>query len=128
MAELTRCSSCVCSAVAALIAKAAGGDRIIDLLFHLPESYLDRSARPTIRTARPGTVATLVRTQPDDAKLTDELYLTFFARPPTVDETAVAVAHLRKHAADRRQGREHTGQVQRVLRHQDECGQNTVQQ
>ncbi|MFO1028981.1 MAG: ATP-dependent DNA helicase RecG [Acetobacteraceae bacterium] len=46
-------------AVAALIAKAAGGDRIIDLLFHLPESYLDRSARPTIRTARPGTVATL---------------------------------------------------------------------
>jgi ATP-dependent DNA helicase RecG len=46
-------------AVAALIAKAAGGDRIIDLLFHLPESYLDRSARPTIRAARPGTVATL---------------------------------------------------------------------
>src|SRR3954452_6130862 len=46
-------------AVATLIAKAAGGDRVIDLLFHLPESYLDRSARPTIRTARPGTVATL---------------------------------------------------------------------
>ena len=46
-------------AVAALIAKAAGGDRVIDLLFHMPESYLDRSARPTIRTAQPGTVATL---------------------------------------------------------------------
>ncbi len=46
-------------AVAALIARAAGGDRVIDLLFHMPESYLDRSARPTIRGAKPGTVATL---------------------------------------------------------------------
>ncbi|HEY0185009.1 MAG TPA: ATP-dependent DNA helicase RecG [Rhodopila sp.] len=46
-------------AVAALIARAAGGDRVIDLLFHMPESYLDRSARPTIRTAKPGSVATL---------------------------------------------------------------------
>jgi ATP-dependent DNA helicase RecG len=46
-------------AVAKLIARAAGGDRVIDLLFHMPESYLDRSARPTIRDARPGTVATL---------------------------------------------------------------------
>jgi ATP-dependent DNA helicase RecG len=45
--------------VAALIARAAGGERVIDLLFHMPESYLDRSARPTIRNARPGTVATL---------------------------------------------------------------------
>jgi ATP-dependent DNA helicase RecG len=47
------------SAVAALIARATGGDRVIDLLFHMPESYLDRSARPTIRDASPGTVATL---------------------------------------------------------------------
>jgi ATP-dependent DNA helicase RecG len=46
-------------AVAALIARAAGGDRLIDLLFHMPESYLDRSARPTIRDAKAGTVATL---------------------------------------------------------------------
>ncbi|HEY1412431.1 MAG TPA: DEAD/DEAH box helicase, partial [Rhodopila sp.] len=46
-------------AVAALIARAAGGDRVIDLLFHMPESYLDRSARPTIHAAKPGTVATL---------------------------------------------------------------------
>jgi ATP-dependent DNA helicase RecG len=45
--------------VAALVARAAGGARVIDLLFHMPESYLDRSARPTIRTAKPGTVATL---------------------------------------------------------------------
>ncbi|MGD0434320.1 MAG: ATP-dependent DNA helicase RecG [Acetobacteraceae bacterium] len=46
-------------AVAKLIARAAGGERVIDLLFHLPESYLDRSARPTIRAAQAGTVATL---------------------------------------------------------------------
>jgi ATP-dependent DNA helicase RecG len=46
-------------AVARLIARAAGGDRIIDLLFHIPESYLDRRARPTIHSARPGGVATL---------------------------------------------------------------------
>ena len=45
--------------VASLIARAAGGDRVIDLLFHMPDSYLDRSARPTIRSATPGTVATL---------------------------------------------------------------------
>jgi ATP-dependent DNA helicase RecG len=32
---------------------------VIDLLFHMPESYLDRRHRPTIRAARPGVVATL---------------------------------------------------------------------
>jgi ATP-dependent DNA helicase RecG len=45
--------------VGALIAKAAGGERVIDLLFHLPESYLDRRQRPTISQARPGQIATL---------------------------------------------------------------------
>jgi ATP-dependent DNA helicase RecG len=45
--------------VGALIAKVAGGERVIDLLFHLPESYLDRRQRPTIAQARPGQVATL---------------------------------------------------------------------
>jgi hypothetical protein len=49
-----------------------------------------------------GTVARLARAQPDDAKLTEELYLTFFARFPAADETAVAVGHLRKYPADRR--------------------------
>ena len=53
-----------------------------------------------------GTVARLTREHADDAKLTEDLYLTFFARPPTAEETAVAVAHLRKHAADRRRGAE----------------------
>jgi ATP-dependent DNA helicase RecG len=46
-------------AVAALIAKVAGGERVIDLLFHLPESYLDRRRRPTIATAKPGQISTL---------------------------------------------------------------------
>ncbi len=46
-------------ALAGLIKRATGGERVIDLLFHLPESYLDRRHRPTIRDARPGTVATL---------------------------------------------------------------------
>ncbi|MBN9560054.1 MAG: ATP-dependent DNA helicase RecG [Alphaproteobacteria bacterium] len=46
-------------AVAKLIARAAGGDRVIDLLFHLPESYLDRRDRPTIARAVPGRIATL---------------------------------------------------------------------
>jgi ATP-dependent DNA helicase RecG len=45
--------------VAALIAKVAGGNRIVDLLFHLPESYLDRRHRPTIALAKPGEIATL---------------------------------------------------------------------
>jgi len=46
-------------ALAGLIARAAGGERVLDLLFHLPESYLDRRARPTIAEARPGQTATL---------------------------------------------------------------------
>ncbi len=46
-------------ALAGLIAKAAGGERVIDLLFHLPNSYVDRRDRPTIATARPGQTATL---------------------------------------------------------------------
>jgi ATP-dependent DNA helicase RecG len=41
------------------MARAVGGERVIDLLFHMPESYLDRSARPTIRAARAGQIATL---------------------------------------------------------------------
>jgi ATP-dependent DNA helicase RecG len=46
-------------AVSTLIAKAAGGERVIDLLFHLPESYVDRRHTPTIAAARPGQIATL---------------------------------------------------------------------
>ncbi len=42
-----------------LFAKATGGERVIDVLFHMPESYVDRRVRPTIAAARPGQVATL---------------------------------------------------------------------
>jgi len=35
------------------------GARVIDLLFHLPSSVIDRRARPKIRDATPGAVATL---------------------------------------------------------------------
>ncbi len=46
-------------AVGKLIARAVGGDRVLDLLFHLPESYLDRRARCAIRAALPGQICTL---------------------------------------------------------------------
>ena len=45
--------------VAALIARASGGTRVIDLLFHLPESWIDRRARTTIADAVPGALATI---------------------------------------------------------------------
>jgi ATP-dependent DNA helicase RecG len=46
-------------AVARLLARAVGGERVLDLLFHLPETWLDRRARPSLRDARPGQIATL---------------------------------------------------------------------
>ncbi len=46
-------------AVAALFARATGGTRVIDLLFHLPDGFVDRRHRPTLKTAVPGEVATL---------------------------------------------------------------------
>jgi ATP-dependent DNA helicase RecG len=45
--------------VAGLIARATGGTRVIDLLFHLPESWIDRRARTTIAAALPGALATI---------------------------------------------------------------------
>ncbi len=38
-----------------------------------------------------GTVARLLRDEPDDRRLVEELYLTFFARRPTMDEARTAV-------------------------------------
>jgi hypothetical protein len=51
-------------------------------------------------------VARLVREQKDDAKLVEELYLTFFARLPSKDEMSIATEHLKKRAATRRQAAE----------------------
>ncbi|CAH2604616.1 ATP-dependent DNA helicase RecG [Rhodovastum atsumiense] len=45
--------------VASLIGRAAGGARVIDLLFHLPESWIDRRARIAIRDAVPGALVTI---------------------------------------------------------------------
>ena len=49
----------VASTIARLMARAIGGDQVIDLLFHLPESFIDRRARSTLATLRPGQMATL---------------------------------------------------------------------
>jgi ATP-dependent DNA helicase RecG len=46
-------------ALSGLIGKVAGGARVVDLLFHLPDSYIDRRVRRRIRDAAPGEVATL---------------------------------------------------------------------
>ena len=81
---------------AKLIEKVAGGGRVLDLLFHMPESYMDRRGRPAIRDAVPGTVATLavevVRQEtPDNARQpwritcgdgTGFMELVYFGRPP----------------------------------------------
>ncbi len=46
-------------AVAALMERAVGGRRVLDLLWHLPQGFVDRRARPTLREAVPGEVATV---------------------------------------------------------------------
>ena len=46
-------------ALSGLMARAAGGTRVIDLLFHVPDSYLDRRQRRSIRDTAPGEIATL---------------------------------------------------------------------
>ena len=46
-------------ALGKLMARATGGNRVIDLLFHLPESYIDRRERTTIRAALPLQMVTL---------------------------------------------------------------------
>ncbi len=46
-------------AVARLMARAIGGKRVIDLLYHLPDSYLDRRVRTQIGDALPAVLTTL---------------------------------------------------------------------
>jgi ATP-dependent DNA helicase RecG len=45
--------------VSRLLARAVGGERVLDLLFHLPEGFVDRRARASLRDAVPGSVVTL---------------------------------------------------------------------
>ncbi|MBB2178282.1 ATP-dependent DNA helicase RecG [Gluconacetobacter tumulicola] len=47
------------TATAKLLARATGGTRVADLLFHLPESVIDRRYRPLIRDAIPGRICTV---------------------------------------------------------------------
>jgi ATP-dependent DNA helicase RecG len=47
------------AATSRLLEKIASGPRVLDLLFHLPDSFTDRRHRPTIRAAQPGQIATL---------------------------------------------------------------------
>ena len=53
-----------------------------------------------------GFVAKLVRRHSDDAPLVEELYLTFYSRPPTDTERKAALAFLDKHKDRRRQAAE----------------------
>jgi len=45
--------------LAALVKRACGGDRVIDLLFHLPESFVDRRERLALRALVPGKMASV---------------------------------------------------------------------
>ncbi len=45
-------------ATAEKLARLAGGGRVRDLLFHLPDSFIDRRARATLRDTAPGAVVT----------------------------------------------------------------------
>ena len=84
-------------ALSTLIARAAGGERVVDLLFHLPDSYIDRRVRRRIRDMGPGEMGTLevevvgieppaTRRQPTKVRVTDGsgfAELVFFNRYPT---------------------------------------------
>lgn len=45
--------------IGAAIAQATGGDKLIDLLWHLPNDIIDRRYEPKISDAAPGSIATL---------------------------------------------------------------------
>lgn len=53
-----------------------------------------------------GAIARLVREKSDDRALIDELYLTFWSRPPDEEERVVATAYLQKRPGQRRQAAE----------------------
>ena len=80
--------------IEALLARATGGSRVLDLLFHMPDTYVDRRHRPKIADAEPGDCVTLdvevvgreepgapgrpVRVKVSDG--TGEVYLSLFGR------------------------------------------------
>jgi len=46
-------------ATAKLMARVCNGPRVLDLLFHLPDSIIDRRHRPNLATVAPGVIATV---------------------------------------------------------------------
>lgn len=88
--------------VSALLEKLTGGDRVVDLLWHLPEGLTDRRYAPALKDAIPGRIATLTvkidghtpgksRRQPYKVSCSDatgSLSLAFFhARPDYLTKT-----------------------------------------
>src|SRR6185312_3683167 len=85
--------------------------RLVDLLFHLPSTVIDRRARPKVRDATPGTVVTLEVTvdrhrPPPPRNLraphlvyasdeTGDVVLTYFRRPPGLVEKLLPVGAKR---------------------------------
>ncbi|MFT9457966.1 MAG: ATP-dependent DNA helicase RecG [Acetobacter orientalis] len=55
----------ISTARAKLLARIAGGNRVIDLLFCLPENIIDRRASPLLAQLRPDTIATVTGTVQD---------------------------------------------------------------
>lgn len=53
-----------------------------------------------------GNIARWVREKKSDAELVDEIYLTFYSRPPKTRERTVALEHLQRNAGNRRQAAE----------------------
>jgi len=47
-------------ALATKLARVAGGERVLDLLFHMPDGYLDRSSMPLMAEAPEGAIVTLL--------------------------------------------------------------------
>src|SRR5262249_60697364 len=53
-----------------------------------------------------GRIARLAAALPDDAELTDELFLTFYSRRPTESERRTAIEYLAQRRGERRQAAE----------------------
>ncbi|MBN2751161.1 MAG: ATP-dependent DNA helicase RecG, partial [Rhodospirillaceae bacterium] len=45
--------------IAPLLVRATGGDKVVDMLWHLPQGCIDRTARPAVADAMDGVIATL---------------------------------------------------------------------
>jgi Protein of unknown function (DUF1549)/Protein of unknown function (DUF1553) len=90
-----RVSACECERV--------GEPNIAQVLHLLNSEFIDTRLRHD-----DGNIARLVRTQPDDRKVLDELWLKFLSRPIRASETEKTLEHVRK-SKTRREGFEDIG-------------------